>query len=136
MGCYRSRILQQDDRNSPATIVQAKYKIFKDMVFKDLFIYIDDIVIFSDTYEEHVATLRKVIQWLLDEKFWLKVSKCQFFTKRLDILGNILTPDGLCMDCKKHKKVLDFNVPSNCRELRVILGIVIFLGKFCLELAS
>jgi len=112
------------------------YEIFKDMVFKDLVIYIDDIIIFSDTYEEHVATLRKVLQRLLDEKFWLKASKCQFFTINLDILGHILTPDRLNMDTKKRKKVLDFKGPSNCRELRAILGVVIFLSKFCLELSS
>jgi len=62
MGYYRSRIMQQGDRNAPATIVRAMYEIFKDMVFKDLVIYINDIIIFSDTYDKHVATLRKVLQ--------------------------------------------------------------------------
>ena len=133
---YRSRIMQQGDRNAPANMVRAMYEIFKDMVFKDLVIYIDDIIIFWDTYDEHVATLRMVLQRLLDKKFWLKASKCQFFTKRLEILGHILTPDGLHMDPKKHKKVLDFKVPSNGRELRGILAVVIFLSKFCPELAS
>jgi len=136
MGYCRSRIMQQGDRNAPATMVRAMYEIFKDMLFKDLVIYIDDIIIFSDTYDEHVATLRKVLQRLLDEKFWLKASKCQLFIKCLDILGHILTPDGLHMDPKKYKKVLDFKVPSNHRELRGILGVVIFLSKFCPELAS
>jgi len=63
--------MQQGDRNAPATMVRAMYEIFKDTVFKDLLIYIDDIIIFSDTYDEHVATLRKVLQQLLDGKFWL-----------------------------------------------------------------
>jgi len=49
---------------------------------------------------------------------------------------DILTPDGLHMDSKKHKKVLDFKVLSNHWELRGILGVVILLSKFCLELAS
>jgi len=109
--------MQQGDRNALATMVRAMYEIFKDMVLKDLVIYIDDIIIFSDTYDEHVPTLRKVLQRLLDEKFWLKASKYQFFTKRLDILGHILTPDGLHMDPKKRKKVLDFKVPTKRREL-------------------
>jgi len=61
------------------------------MAYKDLVIYIHDIIIFSDTYNDHVAILRKVLQRLLAKKFWLKASKCQFFTKRLDILGHILT---------------------------------------------
>jgi len=45
------------------------HEIFKYMVFKDLVIYINDNIIFSDTYDEHVATLRKILQWLLGEKF-------------------------------------------------------------------
>ena len=136
MGYYRSRIMQQSDRNASATMVRAMYEIFKDIVFRDLVIYIGDIIIFSDTYDEHVATLRKVLQRLLDENFWLKASKCQFFTKLLDILGHILTPAGLHMDPKKRKKVLDFKVPSKRWELRGTLGVVIFLSKFCPELAS
>jgi len=136
MGYYRSRIMQQGDRNAPTTMVRAMYESFKDMVFKDLVIYINDIIIFSDTYDEHIATLWKVLQRLLDEKFWLKASKFQFLPKRLDILGHILTLHGLHMDPKKIKKVLDFKVPSNRRELRGILGVVIFISKFCSELAS
>jgi len=62
MGYFRSRIIQQGDRNTPATIAPAMYEIFKHMVFKDLVIYLDDIIIFSDTYTEHMATLRKVLQ--------------------------------------------------------------------------
>jgi len=49
MGYYRSRIMQQGYRNAAATMVLAMYEIFKDLVFKDLVIYIDDIRIFSDT---------------------------------------------------------------------------------------
>jgi len=49
VGYYRSRIMQQGDCNAPATMVRAMYEIFKDIVFKDLVIYIDDIIIFSDT---------------------------------------------------------------------------------------
>jgi len=113
MGYYGSRIMQQGDCNDPATMVRAMYEIFKDMISKVLVISIDDIIIFSDTYDEYVATLRKVLQWLLDEKFWLKASKCQFFTKSLDILEHILTVDGLHMDPKKRKEVLDFRAAGN-----------------------
>ena len=98
------------------------------MVFKYLIIYIEDIITFSDTYDDHVATLRNVLGLLLDEKFWLMASKCQFFTKRVDILGHILTTDGLHMDPKKRKNVLDFKVPRIRWELRGILSLAIFLS--------
>jgi len=136
MGYYRNLIMQQSDRNAPATMVRAMYEMYRDMVFKDLVIYIKDIIIFSDSYDEHIATFWKVLQRLLDEEFWVKASKSQFFTIDLDIWGHILTPDGLHLDSKKRKKVLYFKVPSNLRELRGILGVVIFLSKFCPELPS
>ena len=50
--------MQWGARNTTTTMVQATYEIFKDMVFKDLVIYINDIIIFSDTYHKHVSTLR------------------------------------------------------------------------------
>ena len=128
--------MQQGDCTAPATMVWAMYEIFKDMVFKDHVIYINDIIIFLDTYDEHVATLQKMLQRLLDGMFCLKASKCLFFTKCLDILWHILTPDELHMDPRNRKKVLDFKVPSKCWELRGILVVVIFLSKFCPELAS
>ena len=134
MRYYRSRIMQQSDCNAPSTIVWAMYEIYKAMVYKNPIIKFNDIIIFLDAYDEHIATLRMVLQLLLDEKFWLKASKCQFCTKRLDTLWHILSPYGFHMDTKKRKKVLDFKVPSNHRELRGILGVVIFLSKFCLEL--
>jgi len=61
MGYYHSRIMQQGDGNAPATMVRAMYAIFEDMVFKDLVIYLDDIIIFLDTYDEHVVSLRKFL---------------------------------------------------------------------------
>jgi len=64
MSYYGSGIRKQGERNSPATMVGGMYKLFKNTVFKDLVIYIDDIIIFSDTYKEHVATLQKVLKQL------------------------------------------------------------------------
>jgi len=128
--------LQQGDRKSPATMVRAMYEVFKDMVFKDFVIYIEDIIIFLEKYDKHLARLRMVLQWQLDEKFWLKASKCKCFNKRVDILRYILIPNGLHMDPNKCKKYLTSRFPSNCWKLRGILGVVIFRRKFWPELAS
>ena len=81
MGQFRSRVMQQGDRNAPATMVRAINDIFKDMLYNGRAIYIDDLIIYTKTYKEHVALLRKVLQCLVDNKFWRKESKCQFFTK-------------------------------------------------------
>ena len=61
MGHYRSRVMQQGDCNAPPTMVRAMNEIFRDMIFKDLIIYIDDIIISSATYKEHVEALRRAL---------------------------------------------------------------------------
>ena len=101
MGHYRSPLMQQGDCNAPATMVRAMNEIFRDLIFKDLIIYIDDIIISSTTYMEHVEALRKVLQRLQDQQFWLKESKCQFFSKGLKSLAHILIPEGLSADLQK-----------------------------------
>ena len=68
--------------------------IFKHVGYQCLVIYIINIIIYSRTYEEHVRYLKKVLQQLEEQKFCLKESKCQFFTRKLEILGHLLTSDG------------------------------------------
>jgi len=136
MGYYRNYIMKQGNRNAPATILQAMYEIFIDMVFKELVIYIKYNIIISDNYDEHVATLRKNLQYFLDKKFSWKPDKYQFFTKCRYIIGHVWTPDRLHMDSKKSMKVLNFQVPNNCQELQGMISVVIFLGKLCAELQS
>jgi len=62
MTYYHSPIIQQANWNALATMVRAMYEIVKYIVFKDLVIYIDDIIMFSDNYDDHVATFRKVLK--------------------------------------------------------------------------
>ena len=71
MGHYRSWVIQQGDCNATATIVRAMNATFRDMIYKDLIIYIDDIIISSRNYKQHVEALRMVLQGLQDQQFWL-----------------------------------------------------------------
>ena len=70
MGHYRRRVMQQEACNAPATIVRAMNEIFRDMINKDLIIYIYDIIISGRNYKQHVDALRKVLRRLQDQQFW------------------------------------------------------------------
>ena len=130
IGHYRCRVMQQGDCNAPATLVRAMYEIFGDIIFQDLIIYIDDIIISSATYKAHVEALRRALQRLQDQQFWLQGSKCQFFTKRLEILGHILTPEGLSADPQKVRKIFDFPEPPDKKQLQAFNAIVNYSSKF------
>ena len=88
--CYmrhcRCGIMQQGDCNAPAPMVRAMHEIFIDLMCQDLIIYIYDIIISGRNYKQHVEALRKVLQCLQDQQFWLQQSKCQFLTKRFNML--------------------------------------------------
>ena len=107
--------MQQGDCNTPATMVLAMNEIFRDMIYKALIIHIDVIIISSRIYKQHVEALQKVLQRLQDQQFWLMESKCQFFTKRFDILDHILTPEGLPADLLKVHKIFDLPKPRDKR---------------------
>ena len=71
MGHHRSCVMQQADCNAAATMVRALNVIFRDMIYKDLIIYIDDLIIWRKNYKQHVEALRKVLQRPQDQQFWL-----------------------------------------------------------------
>ena len=110
--------------------MEAKLHIFQEVVYQCLVIYIDNIIIYSKTYLEHVRDLRKVLQQLEEQKFYLKESKCQFFTRKLEILGHILSSDGLHIVPKKRKTIQEFPTPTFNKDLRVFLGVVNYLQRF------
>ena len=74
-GKMRSRVMSQGDCIAPSTMMNAILDIYKDVVYQCLVIYIDNIIIYCRTYEEHVRDLKKVLQWLAEQKFYLKDTK-------------------------------------------------------------
>ena len=117
-------------------MMEAMLDILKDVVYQYLVIYIDNIITYSRMYEEHVRDLKKVLQGLEEQKFYLKERKCQFFTRKLEILGHILTSDGLYVDAKKRKTILEFPTPTCKKDLRGFLGVVNYLQQFLPSLVS
>ena len=108
-------------------MMEAMLDIFKDVVYQWLVIYIDNIIIYFRTYEEHVRDLEKVLQQLEEQKFYLKEYKCQFFIRKLKILAYIFPSDGLHVDFKKRKTILEFPTPACEKDLHRFLGEVNYL---------
>ena len=115
--------------------MEAMLYIFKDVVYQCLVIYIDDNIMCFRTYEEHIRDLKKV-QQLEEQRFYLKESQYQFWTTKLAIPGQILMSDGLHVDPKKRKTILEFPTPVHKKNLHGFLGVVNYLQRFLLGLAS
>jgi len=91
-------------------------------------IYLDDIVVYSDTLDDHVKYVKLIIDILKREKLYLSKNKLHFLKTELKILGRIITDDGIRMDPDKVDNVLSWKTPTNRDLLRGFLGSVGYLA--------
>ena len=85
-------------------------------------IYLDDVIIFSKTPEEHIERLQAVLHKLRKAGLKLKPSKCEFFRDRISYLGHIVSKDGVETDPKKIQVILDWPIPKTVYDVRSFLG--------------
>jgi len=93
-------------------------------------VFFDDILVYSNSYEEHLQHLRQVLQLLANDKWVVKLKKCQFAKQTIRYLGHILSSRGVQTDPTKIEAVLSWPTPANVRELRGFLGLGGFYRKF------
>ena len=89
--------------NSPATFQRLMQHIFNDTVFQIMLIYLDDLIIYSTTIEEHIERLDKVFTRLKEHGLKLKGKKCHFFKPQVKYLGHIISPEGIATDPEKNR---------------------------------
>ena len=136
LGYFRSRVMQQGDCNAPAIIMKVMQDLLRLELHKDVAVYLDNILIGSQTYEEHVRLIRFVLDKLREQEFYLNKDKYHFITNKVKVLGHIITLVGLSADPVKIGKIMEFQIHHNRRMLQAFVGIVNYLGKFCPNLAT
>lgn len=130
-GTMESLTLQQGDCNGPATYQTLMNHIFTSYLGVFMDVYLDDIVIYSDTITDHVAHIRKVFDVLRKEKLYLSPDKMNFFANKLTILGHVIDEYGIVMDTNKVNNVLNWKTPTNKGLLSSFIGAVGFLAGDC-----
>ncbi|KAJ9075970.1 hypothetical protein DSO57_1039670 [Entomophthora muscae] len=85
-------------------------------------VYLDDINVFSQTFNNHLQHLEEVFQRLLAANLKLKPRKCNFFKEHLEFLGFIISQDGLCPVPLKVEAIEQMQIPANKRDVLVFLG--------------
>ncbi|KAJ3473550.1 hypothetical protein NLI96_g12945 [Meripilus lineatus] len=130
-GTMESLVLQQGDCNGPAAYQMLMNHIFAPYIGVFMDVYLDDIIVYSDTIEDHMKHVRLVFDVLRREKLYLGADKMQFFAKKLKILGHIIDEGGIAMDPHKVDKIANWKVPTNKSLLSSFLGAVGFLAPDC-----
>lgn len=116
--------------NSPATFQRALNDILRPVLGKFAMVYLDDIIIYSKTFEEHLDHLRQVFQLLRKANLKIKLEKCEFMKKELKYLGLVVSPQGITVDTKGIQPIIDYPAPTNVNQLRSVLGMANFYRKF------
>ena len=117
--------------NSPATFQTMMNDIFHELIMEGVVVvYLDDILIYTETIEEHRAVTRRVLELLQEHKLFLKPDKCEFEKTRVEYLGVIISHNSVEMDPVKVAGVADWPVPSNKKEVQSFLGFVNFYRRF------
>ena len=93
-------------------------------------VYIDDILVFSRTLDEHLQHLQSVLQRLKQAGLKLNPQKCHFITQEVEYLGHIITPDGLKTNPRLVEAVVNFPTPKSVQQVRQFLGLSSFYRRF------
>lgn len=117
--------------NSPATFQTMMNDLFRDLISQGkVVVYLDDILIFSKTLEEHRRIVRQVLEILRKHKLYLKPEKCKFETTRIENLGMIILQGCVEMDPVKIKGVAEWPEPTCKRDVQAFLGFTNFYRRF------
>lgn len=117
-------------KNAPATFQKLMNIVLLGLQGSQCFVYIDDVVIYASTMEEHSQKLKKVFQRLRHHNLKLQPEKCQFMHKEIAYLGHIITQDGVKPDPRKVKAITEFPTPTNEKQIKQFLGLCGYYRKF------
>lgn len=122
-GHFEYTVMPMGLKNAPATFTKLMNSLFQNESDNGILIYLDDILIYSRTIEEHYRLLRKVFTILRDNELYIKLKKCQFFVSEIDFLGHTITSDGRRPQQAKIDKAIAFPSPTTKKQIQSFLGI-------------
>ncbi|KAK9400665.1 hypothetical protein NXF25_011379 [Crotalus adamanteus] len=130
LGSYQFKVMPFGLQGAPAVFMQLINEVLHDHLYRGVLVYLDDILIYSSTMEDHIQLVRTVLKKLLDSKLYCKVSKCEFHKDRIDYLGFRVSAMGIEMDPNKIRSVLEWQAPKTRCQLQQFLGFANFYRQF------
>ncbi|GJY83865.1 putative reverse transcriptase domain-containing protein [Tanacetum coccineum] len=132
MGHYEFLVMPFGLTNAPAVFMDLMNRVFHEFLDKFVIVFIDDILVFSKSKEEHEEHLRTVLQILRQEKLYAKFSKVwlKFWLSKVAFLGHIVSAEGITMDPAKVEAITKWPRPTSVTEVRSFLGLAGYYRRF------
>jgi hypothetical protein len=105
-------------------------KVFMEYLDKFVVVFIDDILIYSRSEEEREEHLRLVLQKLREHRLYAKLSKCEFWLKKVTFLGHVISKGGISVDPSKVQDELSWNAPTSVGDIQSFLGLDGYYQRF------
>lgn len=116
--------------NAPSTFQRLMERMFGSQHCQSLLLYLDDVVVYSSSIDDHLQRLGTVLSRLQHEGLKVKLSKCEFFKKEVKYLGHVISADGVSTDPDKIAAVAGWPRPNTTTEMRSFLGFASYYRRF------
>ena len=135
-GFWQWRVLPFGLINSPSVFERLMERVFAGLTFLILIIYLDDIIVYSKTFEEHIENLRVVFERLQRANLKLNPKKCNLLCRKVAFLGHEVSEDGIATDSSKVQAVKEWPQPKTATEVRQFVGLASYYRKFIPSFAA
>ncbi|KAJ0883873.1 putative nucleotidyltransferase, Ribonuclease H [Helianthus annuus] len=129
-GHYEFLVMPFGMTNAPAVFMDLMNRVCKPYLDKFVIVFIDDILIYSKSQEEHERHLRLILELLRNEKLYAKFSKCDFWLREVHFLGHVVNKDGIHVNPAKIDSIKNWPTPKTPTEVRQFLGLAGYYRRF------
>jgi len=129
-GHYEYVVMPFGVTNALAVFMDYMNRIFKPFLDKFVIVFIDDILIYSRTQEEHAEHLRLVLSVLREKQLYAKLSKCEFWMDEVQFLGYVISAEGITVDPTKVEVVVKWESPKSTTKIRSFVGLAGYYRRF------
>ena len=129
-GHYEFVVMPFGLTNAPAVFMDLMNRVCRPMLDRSVIVFIDDILVYSKTKEQHMDHLREVLETLRREQLFAKFSKCEFWIEKVQFLGHIVDKNENMVDTAKIEAVQQWEIPKTPTEIRSFLGLAGYYRRF------
>lgn len=123
-------------KNAPSTFQRVMDNILREHIGVRCLVYMDDIIVFSTSLQEHTENLAKIFKTLRNYNMKIQLDKSEFLKKEVSFLGHVVTPEGIKPNPDKIDAIKNWSLPKNEKELRAFLGVLGYYRKFIRDFAK
>lgn len=135
-GLYEFKVLPFGLCSAPATFQRMMDTVLAGLKWQTCLVYLDDVIVFSETFDQHLKRLRTVLDALRSADLTLKPEKCHFGYQQLKFLGHVVSADGVRPDPDKTAAVANFPIPTTKKAVRRFLGLCAYYRRFIADFAK